>query len=130
MDTGIAAAGGPMGEEEATPGQGDHWNPGSLQLQLRTVNHDGEMADIHTMAFSQGMGGSLQGPTRATTRNRYLVFPELKECCLCCNAENGCGILSATWLNGAEYQASTEEGGGAHPSGKAGGGERQVHPSA
>ena len=74
MDTGIAAAGGPMGEEEATPGQGDHWNPGSLQLQLRTVNHDGEMADIHTMAFSQGMGGI---PAGAHSCNNTQQVPRL-----------------------------------------------------
>ncbi|GAX84228.1 hypothetical protein CEUSTIGMA_g11651.t1 [Chlamydomonas eustigma] len=39
-----------------------------------------------------------------TQGNRYLIFPELQDCCLCCTAAKGCGILSPTWLDGAEYQ--------------------------
>lgn len=35
---------------------------------------------------------------------RYLIFPELNECCLCCASDMGCGILSPSWLDGAEFQ--------------------------
>ena len=34
---------------------------------------------------------------------RYLIFPDLGECCSCCSAESGCGILDPNWLKGAEY---------------------------
>ncbi|KAG2485300.1 hypothetical protein HYH03_015974 [Edaphochlamys debaryana] len=38
--------------------------------------------------------------------NRYLVFPDLGECCLCCTAAKGCGILAPTWLTGAAFQGT------------------------
>eukprot|EP00878_Enallax_costatus_P022615 GHUV01024008.1.p1 GENE.GHUV01024008.1~~GHUV01024008.1.p1 ORF type:complete len:179 (+),score=32.87 GHUV01024008.1:112-648(+) len=34
---------------------------------------------------------------------RYLIFPELRECCRCCDDAGGCGILSPDWLANAEY---------------------------
>ncbi|GIL96686.1 hypothetical protein Vretimale_2444 [Volvox reticuliferus] len=42
-----------------------------------------------------------------TDGKRYLVFPELGECCMCCTAEMGCGILSPTWLQGASFEGTT-----------------------
>ncbi|KAG2382480.1 hypothetical protein C9374_005060 [Naegleria lovaniensis] len=38
---------------------------------------------------------------------RYLVFPELKSCCMCCTSENGCGVLSRDWLKNATYIGQT-----------------------
>jgi hypothetical protein len=34
---------------------------------------------------------------------RYLIFPELGECCKCCSSAGGCGILDPNWLDAAEY---------------------------
>jgi hypothetical protein len=34
---------------------------------------------------------------------RYLLFPGLGECCACCSAAEGCGILDPHWLDGAEF---------------------------
>lgn len=42
---------------------------------------------------------------------RYLVFPELQQCCACCAADKGCGVLSPEWLAGAEFGGKTEMGG-------------------
>ncbi|GLI69515.1 hypothetical protein VaNZ11_014151 [Volvox africanus] len=42
-----------------------------------------------------------------TDGKRYLVFPELGECCMCCTAEMGCGVLSPTWLQGASFEGTT-----------------------
>eukprot|EP00761_Pharyngomonas_kirbyi_P011356 gb/GECH01011381.1/.p1 GENE.gb/GECH01011381.1/~~gb/GECH01011381.1/.p1 ORF type:complete len:216 (+),score=26.28 gb/GECH01011381.1/:1-648(+) len=39
---------------------------------------------------------------------RYLVYPELKYCCPCCDAKHGCGVLKQDWLDGAEYKGETE----------------------
>eukprot|EP00195_Chlamydomonas_chlamydogama_P008577 CAMPEP_0202890894 /NCGR_PEP_ID=MMETSP1392-20130828/1151_1 /ASSEMBLY_ACC=CAM_ASM_000868 /TAXON_ID=225041 /ORGANISM="Chlamydomonas chlamydogama, Strain SAG 11-48b" /LENGTH=242 /DNA_ID=CAMNT_0049574545 /DNA_START=73 /DNA_END=801 /DNA_ORIENTATION=- len=43
-----------------------------------------------------------------TAGNRYLIFPELDECCLCCNAADGCGILSPQWLQNSTYQGDVD----------------------
>ncbi|KAF5831746.1 hypothetical protein DUNSADRAFT_12616 [Dunaliella salina] len=57
--------------------------------------------------------GSIHPLTRTPCRhlvtrgNRYLIFPELKQCCLCCVAAQGCGILSPRWLDDAEFQGTT-----------------------
>eukprot|EP00850_Spirogloea_muscicola_P007035 SM000034S12789 [mRNA] locus=s34:748402:751003:- [translate_table: standard] len=39
---------------------------------------------------------------------RYLLFPDLRYCCTCCTAANGCGILARDWLAGAAYLGSDE----------------------
>jgi len=36
---------------------------------------------------------------------RWLIYPEKKECCQCCSAANGCGVLKPTWLSGAQFVA-------------------------
>uniref|UniRef100_A0A383W200 Uncharacterized protein n=1 Tax=Tetradesmus obliquus TaxID=3088 RepID=A0A383W200_TETOB len=38
---------------------------------------------------------------------RYLIFPELGECCKCCSNAGGCGILDPNWLDAAEYTGQT-----------------------
>ena len=35
---------------------------------------------------------------------RYLVFPQLRRGCFCCDASLGCGILRRDWLNEAKYE--------------------------
>jgi hypothetical protein len=35
---------------------------------------------------------------------RYLVFPELNDCCFCCDSGHGCGVLRPDWLDAADYQ--------------------------
>jgi hypothetical protein len=37
---------------------------------------------------------------------RYLVFPEKKYCCMCCDAAHGCGIVSPTWLQDAKFEGT------------------------
>lgn len=34
---------------------------------------------------------------------RYLVFPTMKNCCMCCTTEQGCGILTPNWLSNATF---------------------------
>ena len=34
---------------------------------------------------------------------RYILYPMRKECCACCDAAHGCGILKQDWLAGAEF---------------------------
>ena len=35
--------------------------------------------------------------------DRYLYYPERDDCCFCCSAAKGCGVLKRTWVQGAEY---------------------------
>lgn len=42
--------------------------------------------------------------THITVENkRWIVFPQKKQCCMCCDSAHGCGILRNDWLDGAEY---------------------------
>ena len=34
---------------------------------------------------------------------RYIHYPEYNDCCACCDAAHGCGILKPDWLSGAEF---------------------------
>jgi hypothetical protein len=35
--------------------------------------------------------------------DRYLYYPEKADCCFCCDAAHGCGVVIPTWLNGAAF---------------------------
>ena len=43
--------------------------------------------------------------------DRYLHYPDLNECCYCCSAEHGCGILRQDWMADATYQGEIEYNG-------------------
>lgn len=34
---------------------------------------------------------------------RYLYFPEKNDCCYCCDAEHGCGVLKPDWAIDAQF---------------------------
>ena len=35
--------------------------------------------------------------------DRYIYYPEKSECCYCCSADHGCGILKPNWMDTATY---------------------------
>ena len=45
-------------------------------------------------------------PCTSLTRDgkRYIVFPERRSCCMCCDQAHGCGILKPDWLKTAKYE--------------------------
>lgn len=45
--------------------------------------------------------------------DRYLYYPDKNECCFCCGAAQGCGILKPNWQAGAEFKGEIEYNG--HP---------------
>lgn len=54
-------------------------------------------------------GGILPNVTTSCTHlvvqnKRWIIFPQRKQCCFCCDSQHGCGILKRNWLEGAEYQ--------------------------
>lgn len=38
-----------------------------------------------------------------TNQKRYIVFPEKKQCCFCCDAAHGCGIVKPNWFEDGKY---------------------------
>eukprot|EP00344_Euplotes_crassus_P007758 CAMPEP_0197017620 /NCGR_PEP_ID=MMETSP1380-20130617/79645_1 /TAXON_ID=5936 /ORGANISM="Euplotes crassus, Strain CT5" /LENGTH=213 /DNA_ID=CAMNT_0042444747 /DNA_START=73 /DNA_END=713 /DNA_ORIENTATION=+ len=43
--------------------------------------------------------------------DRYIHYPEKDQCCFCCDAVHGCGILKPNWQQGAEFLGETEYNG-------------------
>lgn len=39
-----------------------------------------------------------------TNGNRYLIFPEMDQCCKCCTADQGCGVLRSDWLADSSFE--------------------------
>jgi hypothetical protein len=39
----------------------------------------------------------------AVAGQRYIVFPEIQECCRCCSWKNGCGPLRSAWVDNASF---------------------------
>ena len=38
---------------------------------------------------------------------RYLVFPEIEECCMCCTDAFGCGVTNNSWVLNGAYKGRT-----------------------
>ena len=34
---------------------------------------------------------------------RYIIYPEKRYCCMCCDSAHGCGALKQDWLTGADF---------------------------
>ncbi len=67
-----------------------------------------ERVDRANGRYSLFCGTVLPNVTTACTHltvenKRYIIFPQRKQCCFCCDASHGCGILKRNWLEGATY---------------------------
>jgi len=38
-----------------------------------------------------------------TNSKRWLYFPLLRQCCVCCDQAHGCGVLRQDWLRNAKF---------------------------
>jgi hypothetical protein len=38
---------------------------------------------------------------------RYLVFPDINECCMCCTDAFGCGVTNNSWVLNGVYEGRT-----------------------
>lgn len=36
-------------------------------------------------------------------KKRYIVYPERRQCCMCCDEAHGCGVSQRDWLKDAKY---------------------------
>ncbi|KAG1663607.1 hypothetical protein FOA52_009706 [Chlamydomonas sp. UWO 241] len=93
------------------------FNESSIILFTRATNgtwwYDAE-SGVEVVTRADGRGdrfcGSIHSldPTPCTNivtgGYRYIVFPELNECCRCCSIEAGCGVTSHNWLAGSDVK--------------------------
>jgi hypothetical protein len=75
------------------------------QLYYDATNNR-ERVDRTDGRYSKFCGTILPNVTTACTHltvddKRYIVFPQKKQCCFCCDSSHGCGILKQNWLEGA-----------------------------
>ncbi|XP_063717745.1 uncharacterized protein LOC134844859 [Symsagittifera roscoffensis] len=38
--------------------------------------------------------------------NRFLSYPDMNDCCYCCDSSEGCGLLKPDWLSDATFQGT------------------------
>lgn len=36
-------------------------------------------------------------------KKRYIIYPERRMCCMCCDEAHGCGVSKRDWLSSAKY---------------------------
>ena len=55
--------------------------------------------------FCSSVLPNVSTPCTQTTVHdrRYIIYPQRRQCCFCCDSAHGCGILKTTWLDGANY---------------------------
>jgi hypothetical protein len=41
-------------------------------------------------------------------KKRYVVHPQRRMCCMCCDQAHGCGTLKRDWLSTAKYEGEKE----------------------
>jgi hypothetical protein len=34
---------------------------------------------------------------------RYVIIPQQRRCCMCCDAAHGCGVMRRDWLSTSKY---------------------------
>ncbi len=44
-------------------------------------------------------------------QKRYVVLPQRRQCCMCCDQAHGCGTLKRDWLSTAKYEGEEEHQG-------------------
>ena len=76
--------------------------------------HSRQRIDRDNGAHDRYCGSVHSGDTPCTqlviNAKRYIIFPKIKSCCMCCTAEKGCGLLSPNWLQNATYVGEVEYG--------------------
>jgi hypothetical protein len=72
------------------------------------ANKNRERVDRANGKYNQVCGTILPNTTTSCTQlviqnKRWVYFPQKRQCCFCCDAQHGCGILKRNWLEGAQY---------------------------
>lgn len=72
------------------------------------VANNRQRVDRTNGRYSSFCGSVLPNTTTPCTHltvdnKRWIIFSQKKQCCLCCDAAHGCGVLKKDWLADAEY---------------------------
>ena len=79
---------------------------GKWYYDLPTKQQRYDRTDGTNDKFCSGLDGSENTPcTHLIYKDgwRYLILPESKTCCKCCDAKHGCGILRNDWFVSGEF---------------------------
>lgn len=89
------------------PGGSDHYTTGTFYYNWpgRTYRVDRVNGRYDRYCGFNGSKMWKNTPCSQYVSNgdRYLYYPDLKECCYCCSSEHGCGILRPDWMNGGTF---------------------------
>lgn len=77
---------------------GKLWYDSERKME-RLDRNDGKFVPICSTIVDQNT------PCIQLTRDskRYIIFPALRQCCMCCDAAHGCGILKREWLANSKF---------------------------
>eukprot|EP00746_Dinoflagellata_sp_MGD_P090208 gnl/MRDRNA2_/MRDRNA2_35603_c0_seq1.p1 gnl/MRDRNA2_/MRDRNA2_35603_c0~~gnl/MRDRNA2_/MRDRNA2_35603_c0_seq1.p1 ORF type:complete len:238 (+),score=26.81 gnl/MRDRNA2_/MRDRNA2_35603_c0_seq1:84-797(+) len=89
--------------------QSTFWSPSKRTSGLYALGRDTAGKAAGLLTFADGTRDHLCSAYHNNTACsmleaqgwRYMVFPQIEQCCKCCSFENGCGPLSPHWLNNA-----------------------------
>ena len=88
-------------------GIGTHTNTGSYYYNWTMKAYRIDRSDGRYDRYCGLSGPHVDQDTPCThivvNGNRYLYFPELNECCYCCNSTMGCGVLFPGWMQDSTY---------------------------
>ena len=73
----------------------------SRNNQLRVDRQDGRSEPVCASIMP-----NKQTPCTQIVREDklYMIYPEFRYCCMCCDAAHGCGVMARDWLKSAVYQ--------------------------
>lgn len=80
---------------------GEHWYD-SVNNRSKLVRQNGAYDSL----CNSVQPGNLECVNLVVGGKRYIIFPQTRKGCFCCDAAHGCGILRRDWLNGAKYEGT------------------------
>ena len=94
-------------EVTTNPVAGVHRNVGSYYYNWTMKAYKIERSNGRYDRFCGLSGPHISQDTPCThlvvNGNRYLYYPELNQCCYCCNSTSGCGVLFPGWMQDSTY---------------------------
>ncbi|OMJ67562.1 hypothetical protein SteCoe_35241 [Stentor coeruleus] len=97
----------PFNEKTVHPQAGVHYNTGTYYYNYNLPASRVDRSNGQYDSFC-GIGGPYANKDTPCTHfvvggNRYLYYPDLNQCCYCCNSTMGCGVLLPNWMQNATY---------------------------
>ena len=80
---------------------GEHWYD-STKSRSRLLRGNGAYDEL----CSTVQAGNLECVNLVVGGKRYIIYPQIRRGCFCCDQSHGCGILKRDWLSGAKYEGT------------------------